>query len=76
MHLTKNLTIYNHMRRRGGGARMHDEEQVFPRPVHEQQELRGLVHTKRHWPRWVLLLQETNMQMYPSLLEKNDASRD
>jgi hypothetical protein len=75
MRLTNNdLAIYNHMCRRGGGAHMHDEEQVFPWPVHEQQELRGLMHPKRHWWRWVLLLLDTNMQMYPSMLEKKDTS--
>ena len=75
MRLTNNdLAIYNHMCRLRGGALMHDEEQVFPWPVHEQQELCGLMHPKRHWWRWVLLLLDTNMQMYPSMLEKNDTS--
>ena len=62
------------MHRHGGGGCVHDEELVFLWPVHEQQELCGFVHPTWHWGRWVLLLLETNMQMYPSMLEKNDTS--
>jgi hypothetical protein len=77
MCLINHLAIYNDMHRRGGGGCVHDEELLFLWPVHEQQELHGFVHPTWHWRQWVLLLLETNMQMYPSMsLEKNNASRD